>query len=168
MESLSFDPIEEAVRQWRAHGWESAARGMAAVTSVMRAHQILLARVDEVLRPFHLTFARYEVLALLNFSSRGEMPLGRLGARLQVHPTSVTNAIDRLEDQGFVERRAHETDRRALVAAILPPGRTLVGEATLALNCKVFEDPGLSPGEADELVNVLRALRSSAGDFSSP
>ena len=62
---LPFDPIEEARRQWEAHGWRGSASGMAAVTSVMRAQQIFLSRVDALLRPFGLTFARYEVLVLL-------------------------------------------------------------------------------------------------------
>src|SRR5487761_254435 len=66
--SLDFDPIEEARRQWRVHGWDAAAPGMAAVTSIMRAHQIYLARVDAALRPFDLTFARYELLMLLSLS----------------------------------------------------------------------------------------------------
>jgi len=66
------------------------------VTSVMRAQQVLLARVDAVLSPFGLTFARFEVLMLLQFSRSGALPLSRIGQRLQVHPASVTNAIDRL------------------------------------------------------------------------
>ena len=44
--ALPFDPIAEAERQWVAHGWPDAALGMAAVTSVMRAHQLMLASVD--------------------------------------------------------------------------------------------------------------------------
>lgn len=49
--SLDSDPIEEARRQWIAHGWGSAADGMAAVTSIVRAQQIVLQRIDTVLRP---------------------------------------------------------------------------------------------------------------------
>ena len=70
---------------------------MAAVTSVMRAHQIMLARVDDALRPLGLTFARYELLMLLQFSRTGSLPLSKIGSRLQVHPASVTNVVDRLE-----------------------------------------------------------------------
>ena len=36
---------------------------MAAVTSIMRAQQILLAELDGLLRPYGLTFARYEALS---------------------------------------------------------------------------------------------------------
>ena len=62
--TLPFDPIVEARKNWENAGWSDAAAGMALVTSVMRAHQILLARVDSSLDPFNLSFARYEVLML--------------------------------------------------------------------------------------------------------
>src|SRR5918997_2806618 len=96
---LGFDAIAEARRQWEAHSWAAPA-AMAATTSIMRAHQILLARTDEALRPFDLTFARYEALVLLAFSRQGALPLGKMGDRLMLHPTSVTNIVDRLERQG--------------------------------------------------------------------
>ena len=67
-------------------------------------------RIDAVLRPLDLTFARYEILRLLSFSQAGAMPMTRLGSLLQVHPTSVTSAVDRLERQGFVERMRREDD----------------------------------------------------------
>jgi hypothetical protein len=109
---LPFDPIAQARRLWAEHGWAEAAPGMAAVTSLMRAQQIVAARVDEALKPFGLSFARYEVLMLLLFSRRGSLPMARIGERLQVHPASVTNAVDRLEAQGLVRRSPHPTDRR--------------------------------------------------------
>ena len=95
--ALPFDPIEAARGTWAERGWVDAADGMAAVTSVMRAHQIMLARVDDALRPLGLTFARYELLMLLQFSRTGSLPLSKIGSRLQVHPASVTNVVDRLE-----------------------------------------------------------------------
>jgi hypothetical protein len=60
---------------------------MAAITSIMRAHQILLAEVDAVVKPYGLTFARYEALVLLTFSKEGELPMSKIGERLMVHPT---------------------------------------------------------------------------------
>jgi DNA-binding MarR family transcriptional regulator len=165
MPSLPFDPIEEARRQWTAHGWDDAAPGMAAITSVMRAEQILLARVDEVLRPFELTFARYEALALLWFSQHGSLPLSKVGQRLQVHPTSVTNTIDRLEAQGLARRVPHPTDRRTTLAEITSEGRQVVAKATDALNQDAFLQTGLSDGELTDLFALLRKLRVAAGDF---
>jgi DNA-binding MarR family transcriptional regulator len=165
---LSFDPVAEAVRNWRAAGWHDAAPGMALVTSVMRAHQILLARVDATLTPMGLTFARFEVLMLLDFSRTGRLPLSRIGERLQVHPASVTNAIDRLEDAGLVERVPHPTDGRTTLAAITRRGRRLVRKAATALNEDVFADVGIGADAADEVVSALSVLRQDAGDFAPP
>jgi DNA-binding MarR family transcriptional regulator len=164
---LRFDPILEARRQWEAHGWADEATGMAAVTSVFRAQQIFLARIDAVLRPLDLTFARYEVLMLLLFSRNGSLPLNKVGTRLQVHPTSVTNAVDRLEAQGLLRRVPHPTDKRTTLAEITDEGRRVAKKATDDVNREVFGSPGLSGEQLDSLVSVLRQLRAGAGDFEA-
>jgi len=158
------DPISEAHRQWVAHGWAEAADGMALVTSVARVHQLLMERIDAVLRPLDLTFARYEVLRLLAFTREGALPMTRLGSLLQVHPTSVTSAVDRLERQGYVTRSRGEQDRRVVLASITAEGRTVVERATLGLNTEVFEKPGLEPAGVQELTRQLTALRAAVGD----
>lgn len=163
--TLESDPIEEARRQWVSHGWSEAADGMAAVTSIVRAQQIVLQRIDTVLRPLDLTFARYEILTLLSFTKNGSLPMTKMGALLQVHPTSVTSAVDRLEGQGFVERLPHPTDRRAVLASITEAGRARALAATAALNGQVFEQLGITEHQINQLRTVLRALRANAGDF---
>ncbi|MBU4466288.1 MAG: MarR family transcriptional regulator [Actinobacteria bacterium] len=165
---LPVDPIAEAKRQWLAHGWTDAAGGMAAVTSIMRAHQLMLARVDETLRPFGLTFARYELLTLLSFSRDGRMPMASASARLQVHPTSVTNTVDRLEASALVQRVPHPDDGRAILIVLTDAGRDLSLRATDALNAEVFATPGLSSDDTDTLVTVIARLRHGAGDFDDP
>lgn len=164
---LPLDPIEEAHRQWIEHGWGSVADGMAAVTSLMRAQQIMMARVDEVLKPTGLTFARYELLMLLAFSHTGALPMAKASARLQVHPTSVTNAVDRLEIADLVKRVPHPSDRRATLIEITDAGRTLALDATKQLNDKVFTLPDLNDAKVDTLVRILAELRHEAGDFDT-
>lgn len=159
------DPISQATRLWEDHGWGDAAPGMAAVTSLMRAQQLVLARVEGVLRPLGVSFARYELLMLLVFSRRGTLPMSTISARLQVHQTSVTNAVDRLEAAGLVRRLPHPSDRRTTLIEITPPGRALADEATGRLNREVFSQPGLSRRDATALVGILGRLRRSAGDL---
>lgn len=163
--ALPFDPIAEAERQWVAHGWSEAAEGMALVTSIMRVQQILNLRVDRVLRPLGLSFARYEVLMLLHFSREGELPLGKIGARLQVQPGAVTNAVDRLEADGLVVRRPHPVDGRTTLAVLSAEGRRLAVEATEELNEAVFGVTGLSSERCRRLVSLLEEVRRDAGDF---
>jgi DNA-binding MarR family transcriptional regulator len=164
MSSSERDPIREAHRQWVAHGWSRAADGMAMVTSVVRVQQLLLERIDAVLRPLDLTFARYEVLRLLSFSSAGAMPMTRMGSLLQVHPTSVTSAVDRLEKQGYVVRSRRDDDRRVVLATVTESGRAVVERATVGLNESVFEQHGLSSSDLGELTRLLGVLRSGGGD----
>ena len=123
--SLPFDPIDEAARQWGMR-WESV-KPMHAVTSIMRVQQLLISQLDGMLKPHGLSFARYEARVLLTFSSRGSLPLGKMGERLQVHPTSITSIIHRLVADGLVERQPHPEDGRAVLAvitAIAAPGFT--------------------------------------------
>ena len=162
---LPADPIADARALWADHGWAEAADGMAAITSLMRAHQIALSRVEAALRPLDITFARYEVLMLLYFSRRRSLPMRTIGSRLQVHQTSVTNAVDRLEAVDLVVRRPHPTDRRATLVELTAGGAALAERATAALNAGVFADPGLSPAGVSSLVAVLRRFRRDAGDF---
>lgn len=162
---MGFDPIAEAQRQWEAHGWNDAADGMAVVTSIIRVEQVILSRIDAQLRPMGLTFARYELLVLLHFSRTGALPLGKLGERLQVHPASITNVVNRLEADELVERVDHPDDGRTTLANLTPAGRELAVRATKVLNEEVFSDLGWSRTDLQTLFRLLRKFRRTAGDF---
>jgi DNA-binding MarR family transcriptional regulator len=161
---LAFDPIEEAARLWSTH-WGEMPR-MRAVTSLMRVHQLVLTELDELLRPLGLTFARYEVLVLLTFSRSGELPLKVIGSRLMVHPTSVTNAIERLVAAGYVRRRPNPDDGRGVLAGITDQGRAVVEKATDALTALDFGLGDLPEAQRAELFDILRRVRLGAGDVA--
>lgn len=163
---LPFDPIAEASRQWELHWEGEATPSMAAVTSIMRSHQILLARLNRALEPYDLTFPRYEALMLLFFSRTGQLPLGKVSDRLQVHRASVTNVVDKLCDHGYVERVAHASDRRAVLARITPAGRRVARRATRVLNAMGFGMDPLDDEACRRLFEVLEPLRAGAGDFA--
>ncbi len=148
---LPFDPIERAAEIWGERF--GPAEAMAAVTSIMRAQQILLAGLDGLLRPYRLTFARYEALVLLGFS------------RLMVHPTSVTNTIDRLERDGLVLRRPNPRDGRGTLAEITPSGREVMARSTADLMAARFGMAGYDVIALGEIFSLLRGLRVTAGDF---
>jgi DNA-binding MarR family transcriptional regulator len=159
---LSFDPIAAASENWPNRDVVPA---MAAATSIMRAQQLVLASVDAALRPVGLTFARFEALRLLAFTRAGELPLGKIGERLMVHPTSVTNIVDRLESDGLVERRPHPDDRRTTLAGITADGRTLVDQATVLLDDIRYGLAALDLDDLTTLTEIIRRLRRSTGDF---
>ena len=155
--TLPFDPIDEAARQW-GNRWDRVP-AMHAVTSLMRVQQLVIARLDALLRPHGLTFARYEALVLLVFSSRGSLPLGKMGERLQVHPTSVTS---------IVAPAGVGRPRRTTCASGGRPGgarrdhrsgRELVERATQDLVAADFALGALSDEQLAELSTLLSPVR---------
>jgi DNA-binding MarR family transcriptional regulator len=163
--ALPFDPIHEAARNWRKHWGTASAPPVAAVTSVMRAYQIMLARLNEQLEPHGLTYARYEALMLLYYSRAGELPLGKIAPRLQLHQTSITSLIDGLGQLGLVERVPHPSDRRTTLARITDRGREVAERATADVNGIRFGTAPLRRTELDDLVATLERFRREAGDF---
>jgi DNA-binding MarR family transcriptional regulator len=160
---LPFDPIARAGELWE-HNF-GPATAMRVATSVMRAQQLLLSRYDGILKPYELTFARYEALVLLHFSRSTELPLSVIGERLMVHPTSVTNIIDRLVAQGLVERRPNPRDGRGILARLTSDGRRVVKKATADLMADGFGLEAYDEKTLEDLFSLLRVLRVQAGDF---
>jgi DNA-binding MarR family transcriptional regulator len=158
------DPIQAAYDLWVGKGWEDTADGMTAVTSLLRIHQLLTARADQILAPIGLTFARYEVLVVLYFNEDA-VPLSYLAQALQLHQASVTNLVDKLEKQGYLERKAHPSDRRVTLARITDAGRARTGTAIEGLSAELYARLGLTPRETRQLVTLFAKMRRSWGDL---
>jgi DNA-binding MarR family transcriptional regulator len=166
---LEFDPIDRAGQLWERNWPDEEAdvyASMRAVTSIMRAQQILIAELDALLRPYGVTFSRYEALVLLSYSRNGSLPLSKVGERLQVHATSVTNVIDRLEAAGLARREPNPQDGRGTLAVITEAGRDVVKKATEQLNAARFGLAALDATDLTRVFAVLRRLRLDAGDFT--
>jgi DNA-binding MarR family transcriptional regulator len=166
---LPFDPVARAGELWEKHFPDEPSEvyaSMRAVTSIMRAQQILIAALDALLRPYGVTFSRYEALVLLSYSRDGALPLSKVGERLQVHATSVTNVIDRLEAAGLVRREPNPRDGRGTLAVITDDGRDVARQATAQLNAARFGLAAIDEPELGRLFTILRRLRADADDFA--
>src|SRR5690348_11744546 len=155
---LPFDPIDRAGDLWETHWPDEPPEvyaSMRAVTSIMRAHQILIAQLDAMLRPLGITFSRYEALVLLVHSKDGALPLSKIGERLQVHATSVTNVIDRLEAAGLVRRVPNPRDGRGTLAVITGAGREVARKATEEFHAARFALGALDLDALDQLFGTL-------------
>jgi len=162
--ALPFDPIDEAARHWQAR-WQGV-ESMRAVTSIMRVQQLLIGQLDELLRPHGLTFARYEALVLLTFSRTGSLPLGRMGERLQVHPTSITSIVQRLVADGLLRRDRNPRDGRGVLATLTDAGREVVEAATADLVAADFGLGVLGAADLAQVTDLLAPVRKAAGDFA--
>ncbi|MDO5498783.1 MAG: MarR family transcriptional regulator [Propionibacteriaceae bacterium] len=161
---LPFDPIERGAELWAENDYAEVPR-MRAITSLMRVHQLVITELDELVKPFGLTFARYEVLVLLSFSRTGSLPMGKIGQRLQVHPTSVTTLVQRLAAAGLIERKRHPEDGRAVLASLTDEGKRVLAEATEAVTQAKFALGAMTEEQCAELSAILKNVRLAAGDF---
>ena len=89
-----------------------------------------------------------------------------MGERLQLHPTSVTNIVDRLQADGLVRRVPHPTDRRATLVEITDTGTALRERATESVTSIEFGLGGLTPEQETQLTALLGKVRRAAGDFT--
>jgi DNA-binding MarR family transcriptional regulator len=91
--------------------------------------------------------------------------MSKIGQRLMVHPTSVTNIVQRLLRQGLVERNPNPADGRGMLATITPLGREVMEAATRDLVAAGFSLGALTAREHEQLFALLRKVRVAAGDF---
>jgi len=100
-----------------------------------------------------LTFSQAVALRELT----GPMTLRELAERMSCEPSNATFVADRLEEQGYLERRPHPTSRRAKQIVLTPQGTDL-RERLLAL---LAEGSPLAPLTAEEQ-RTLQGLLSRA------
>jgi DNA-binding MarR family transcriptional regulator len=161
-----FDVVEGSRRVWLER-WDepAAASGMAVYTAILRSYQLLADQVNEVVRQHDLTFPRYEVLTWLATDPDSSLSLSWISKTLRIPPATVTNIIDRLEDDKLVRRVPHPSDARTTLAEITARGRRVADEATEDLNETVYGRIGLSEAKRNRVVDLLAELRAKGGEF---
>jgi DNA-binding MarR family transcriptional regulator len=164
-EAAPFDVVEASRRVWLQRWHAEAASGMAVYTAILRSSQLLNDQVQHVVRRHGLTFARYEVLAWLATDPESALTLSWISKTLRIPPATVTNIIDRLEDDKFVRRVPHPSDARTTLAEITARGRRVALEATEDLNEHVYERIGLNEPERTRLTDLLAQLRAAGNEF---
>ena len=99
---------------------------------------------------------------------KGPMLLGEVQRKVLVSSGGVTYLVDRLVEQGLVERRECETDRRARYAAITKKGERLM-QRIFPLHAETVERAvgGLSSAEKKQAVQLLRKLGHHAVEILS-
>jgi DNA-binding MarR family transcriptional regulator len=164
-QAAPFDVVEASRRVWLERWDPDAASGMAVFTAILRSSQLLSDQVNSVMKRYELTFARYEVLTWLATDPESSLTLSWISKTLRIPPATVTNLIDRLEDDGHVRRVPHPSDARTTLAVITPSGRRLATDATQDLNTTVYERIGLSDAKRSQLIELLADLRASGHEF---
>lgn len=133
--------------------WEGA-ENYIALSASLRTARVLTFVVDAELEQLGINWPRFETLMILRFSEGSALSLGKLSERLLVHPTSVTNTVDKLEAEGYVRRIPHSKDRRAILAQLTDEGHELLNAAAMKLHQIKY---GFSGSSKEQVVMLIRS-----------
>ena len=91
---------------------------------------------------------------------KGPLPVNEIGKKVLLTSGSITVAVDRLETKGFVERRAHGTDRRTRVVHLTKSGRKLITRAYAdhAADLERLVSGALTKTERETLMRLLKKI----------
>jgi DNA-binding MarR family transcriptional regulator len=163
LSTVEQDPVEFTREHWSASD-QPGADHFAAVGALMRAHQLIVAELDRLLKPHGLSRTAFLLMATLLISRDHTRPLGQLSRHLMVHPTTITLVIDQLYAKGLVNRTPHPTDRRTVLASLTSDGHELITKAAEDLAGGQFGLTGVSDSLAQQLTGVLGQVRDKVGD----
>jgi DNA-binding MarR family transcriptional regulator len=88
-----------------------------------KAYQRVTQSAKQRLSPYGVTPVQYALLKVL--WEKDDQSGAELGERLLLDSATITGLLDRLEQAGLIERRAHATDRRVNRVVLTARGRDL-------------------------------------------
>lgn len=124
--------------------------------AVVHAYLACQRRYAQMLEHFDLTIPQFDVLAVLRRHPGGATPR-TIADEMLVTKGNVTGLITRLESQGLIARRPHETDGRSFVCEFTADGLALFRRAGAAAGRFVREQ--LAPFSDEHLTRTRDQMR---------
>jgi len=110
-----------------------------------------------------ITIPQFRTLVIL--SNEGPVNLATLASLLDVQPSTIVRMVDRLVSAGLIDRRAHPTSRRELVAELTARGRRVVQKVTANRRNELARVVEKMPArERRGLVRALAAFTAAGGE----
>ena len=139
--------------------------------TIMDVARLLKTYADQRARQFGISRAQWAVL--IRIDRHEGLKQSELAEMLDLQPISLTRLLDRLAENGLIERRADPNDRRANRLYLRPAAKPLLGRlAELGADMMQTVLDGLSPATVErmlkELVLVKDNLRSAIARNAHP
>jgi len=129
-----------------------------------RALQAIETKVVQNIKTYGLNLTEFAVLELLYH--KGDQPIQKIGQKVLLASSSITYVVDKLEEKGFLYRKACPTDRRVTYASLTDEGQKLMNEVfpKHAEELKKIMG-GLTIDEQKELVEKVKRLGIYAQEY---
>ena len=163
-------------------GAEAAERPSVAALQPSIGHRVhavarlIRRRFERSVRQAGLPITRLQAALLIRIARHPGVSQTAAATDLDIEPIALVRMLDRLHEEGLVERRAHPTDRRIRTLWLTPLAWPVVNRI-LEINMIVREEAcaGLSPAARDLLMdaldhmkNNLAAAEAAAGESVEP
>jgi len=158
-------PIARAVEaaETRAAGRLDATAVQPNIGALMHdVARLMRRRFERRTRQTGLSITRQQARALLSVARNEGLSQAAVATLLDIEPIALVRLLDRLHEEGLVERRLHPTDRRVRTLWLTPLGWTVV-DRILAINAQIREEAcaGLNPAAREALLQTLDHLKSN-------
>jgi MarR family transcriptional regulator for hemolysin len=119
-------------------------------------------RFERRARQTGLPVTRQQARALLYIARNEGLSQAAVATMLDIEPIALVRVLDRLHEEGLVERRLHPTDRRVRTLWLTPLAWDVL-DRVLALNAEIREEAcaGLPPAARDMLMRALGHMKGN-------
>jgi len=124
--------------------------------------RLMRRRFERRARQTGLPITRQQARTLLYIARNEGLSQAAVATMLDIEPIALVRMLDRLHEEGLVERRSHPTDRRVRTLWPTPLAWNVI-DRVLAINTAVREEAcaGLSPSARDMLISVLEHMKGN-------
>lgn len=113
-----------------------------------------------------VTLPQFRVLVVLD--NLGSVRMGVLGEAIGARPSTLSRAVDRIVEGGWVKRTAGPASRREIFIELTPSGQDLVTHALEQRRDNIAQIlAALSPDEQSSIVTAFQLFAGAAGEASS-
>ncbi len=145
--------IAAELKQTRPMGLETEA-----LLNIHRTASRLDAGMSDLLKPWDLSPAQYNVLRILRGARPGGLACREIGERMVTRDPDITRLLDRLEQRALTGRSRESKDRRVITVRITPAGLEVLKKLDGAV--ERFTHNHLGKLGAERLRSLIETLES--------
>jgi MarR family transcriptional regulator for hemolysin len=124
--------------------------------------RLIKRRFDRKARQTGLPITRRQAAVVLYVARNEGISQAEVASWLDLEPIALVRMLDRLNEEGLVERRAHPTDRRVRTLWLTPAARPVVTQI-LAINKAIREEAfaGMPAHARDTVIDILDGIKGN-------
>jgi len=152
------DPAQAPFQRTSAHPEVGRAFGFL----VHDISRLIKRRFERRARQMGLLITRQQAAVVLNIAGNEGVSQAEVAAWLGIEPIALVRMLDKLHEEGLVERRAHPTDRRVRTLWLTEAAGPVI-ERILAINETIRQEAfsHLPPKTRDALIEILWQIKDN-------